>query len=144
MEAWLRPGSKPTMRCFIVNLKFPSWMSGGVFCVVVLCWLLPAKTGQASCGDYVVAAGDSMAEHPPAASDEPVDTPPCEGPQCNQRRPDYPAPAVPPAGVNRGPGKACLEFADTLAASGLSEWVEWPRFFSRVGFPGALLRPPRV
>ena len=150
MDAWPRPASTPTMRCFIDNPKFPSWVSGGGFCVVALCWLLSAETSQAGCGDYVVAAGESMIEHPPAASDEPVNAPPCEGPQscegpqCDQGRPDYPAPMSPPAGGNSGLGKACLELADTLTSSGLPEWVESPCFFSRVGFPGALLRPPRV
>lgn len=144
MDAWPRPGSTPTMRCFIDNSKFPSWVSGSGLCVVALCWLLPAETSQAGCGDYVVAAGESMTEHPPAASDAPVNAPSCEGPQCDQGRPDYPAPMPPPAGANSGLGKACLELANTLTSSGLPEWVESPRFFSRVGFPGALLRPPRV
>ncbi|MEE3372826.1 MAG: hypothetical protein VX346_26055 [Planctomycetota bacterium] len=131
------------MRCFIDNPKFPSWVSAGGLCVVSCCWLLPVETSQAGCGDYVVAAGESMVEHPPAASEEPVDTPPCEGPQCKQGRSGYPAPMLPP-GANCGLGKACLALANSLAPSGLPERVEWPRFFSRVGFPGALLRPPRV
>ena len=119
-------------------------MSGVGLCAVVLCWSLLAEPGRAGCGGYVVAAGESsMAEHAPRDSDEPVDFPPCQGPECRQGPPDGPEP-VPLTVTNSGLGKACLVSVDIFTLSGLSEWVESPRFFSRGGFPGALLRPPRV